>query len=166
MFASVMLLSVACALGTAVPLSSAGGVISNDPSEPLPAAVFRAASVAGRPVETLTPLISEHRRTQKNVASVYNVAVPQPVTRRKVVQDVHHSFVAKPYTVLKPYTVEHPVPVYQPYPVYHHEVEVKNPLQLVRHHQHTQQVHHFPLVKTADVVHHSVQPQVVPVFEI
>merc|ERR1712136_369604 len=98
----------------------------------------------GRPVQTLTPQITEQRKTLKTVSSKYNVAVPVPVTRTQVEQDVHHSFVAKPYTVEVPVPVEQPVPVYRPYPVY----------------QHAQRVHHFPLVKTADVVHHQVNPTV------
>merc|ERR1712002_1149327 len=161
MFTTVALIlsAAGCALGSTLPLT--GAVISNNPLVPLPSpAVFR-NSLPGRPVHTYTPQIHEERRTQKTVHSKFNVAVPVPVTRTQVEQDVHHSFVAQPYTVEVPVPVEQPVPVYRPYPVYQHEVEVQEPLQVVRHHQHTQRVHHFPLVKTADVVHHSVQPALI-----
>merc|ERR1712136_545988 len=140
-------------LASASTLQYTGATISNNPLQPLPPK-FRSALPRGRPVQTLTPQITEQRKTLKTVSSKYSVAVPVPVTRTQVEQDVHHSFVAKPYTV------EEPVPVYRPYPVYQHEVEVQEPLQLVRHRQHTQRVHHFPLVKTADVVHHQVNPTV------
>jgi len=162
MFLSVATLFLVACGASAITLIHTGGVISSNPAVPLPPIVTRsAAAPKGRPVFTHIPQILETQRTQKNVHSKFNVAVPQPITRRKVVQDVHHSFVAKPYPVPKPYAVPHPVAVPHPYPVYHHEVEVQEPLQVVRHHQHTQRVHHFPLVKTADVVHHSVQPAII-----
>jgi len=160
MFAAVFFMST-LALSLASTLQYTGGVISNNPLQPLPPTFRSVKPIKGRPVHTLTPQITEERKTLKTVNSKYNVAVPVPVTRTQVEQDVHHSFVAKPYTVEVPVPVEQPVPVYKPYPVYQHEVEVQEPLQVVRHHQHTQRVHHFPLVKTADVVHHhQVNPAV------
>merc|ERR1711942_168130 len=159
MFTTLVFLLALASCSLASTIQYTGGVISNNPLVPLPP-TFRSAVPKGRPVQTFTPQITEERKTLKTVNSKYNVAVPVPVTRTQVEQDVHHSFVAKPYTVEVPVAVEQPVPVYRPYPVYQHEVEVQEPLQVVRHHQHTQRVHHFPLVKTADVVHHQVNPTV------